>query len=387
MMWPATRMGQYFKVKHGYAFKGQYFDSEGPFVLLTPGSFYEKGGFRDQGTKTKFYTGDVPEGYVLVEGDLLVVMTEQTPGLLGSSAWIPESGRLLHNQRLGRIVDLDESQLDKRFLYYLFNTNGVRHQISATATGGKVRHTAPERIAQVQFRRPPIATQQNIAAALSAYDKLMEINRRRIVLLEEAVQRLYHEWFVRLRFPGYEHTSITNGVPEAWEPKVLGESVEIRKGKNITRETVEEGAVPVVAGGLEPAYFHSTANAKSPVVTISASGANAGYVNIYLQDVWASDCSYISAEWTRDVYYYFCLLRYRQQELFALQKGAAQPHVYPKDLQRLAALSPPRRLLKHFGEAVDAPFGLIANLTAQNRQLRAARDLLLPRLMNGEIAV
>src|SRR5438128_805362 len=227
MTWPITRMGEYFRVKHGYAFKGEYFDSEGPYVLLTPGSFNEEGGYRDQGEKTKFYTGDVPEGYILDEGDLLVAMTEQTPGLLGSSAWIPESGRLLHNQRLGRIVDLDERHLNKRFLYYLFNTKDVRDQISATATGGKVRHTAPERIAQVLFRRPPLNTQQSIADVLCAYDNLIENNRRRVALLEEAARQLYREWFVRLRFPGHEHTPITNDVPEEWERLPLGDRVKL----------------------------------------------------------------------------------------------------------------------------------------------------------------
>src|SRR5439155_20711215 len=126
-------------------------------------------------------------------GDLLIAMTEQTPGLLGSSAWVPESGRLLHNQRLGRIVDLDEHRLNKRFLYYLFNTKDVRHQISATATGGKVRHTAPERIAQVIFRLPSPVTQDKIAGALSSYDDLIDNNCRRIALLEEAARQLYRE--------------------------------------------------------------------------------------------------------------------------------------------------------------------------------------------------
>src|SRR2546425_12043104 len=162
MTWPAVRMDEFFRVKHGYAFKGQYFDSEGPYVVLTPGHFNEEGGYRDQRDKTKFYTGDVPDGYVLEEGDLIVAMTEQAPGLLGSSAWVPEGGRFLHNQRLGLVVNLDEARLSKRFAYYLFNTSAVRHQISATATGGKVRHTAPERIGQVVFRLPPRDTQRRI---------------------------------------------------------------------------------------------------------------------------------------------------------------------------------------------------------------------------------
>src|ERR1043166_1063553 len=173
MSWPEAKMGEFFHVKHGYAFKGEFFDSSGPYVLLTPGSFNEVGGFRDQGEKTKYYTGDVPDGFLLDEGDVIVAMTEQAPGLLGSSAWVPEGGRFLHNQRLGRIVDLDERRLTKRYLYYLFNSSGVRAQISATATGGKVRHTAPRRIAKVGFALPPIGVQRYIADVLATYDDLI----------------------------------------------------------------------------------------------------------------------------------------------------------------------------------------------------------------------
>src|SRR5579884_4439521 len=126
MKLPRVRFAELFRVKHGYAFKSRFFDSSGPYALLTPGNFHEEGGFRDQGEKQKYYTGDVPEGFILSEGDLLIAMTEQAVGLLGSSAWIPESNRYLHNQRLGLIVDLDESRLDKRYLYYLFNTAEVR---------------------------------------------------------------------------------------------------------------------------------------------------------------------------------------------------------------------------------------------------------------------
>ena len=219
MMWPVVRFFELFRVKHGYAFKSQYFDSDGPFVLLTPGNFHEEGGYRDQGEKQKYYTGDVPDGFILHEDELIVAMTEQAPGLLGSSALVPASNKFLHNQRLGRIVELDERRLDKRFLYYLFNTHEVRHQISASATGTKVRHTAPERIGQVRVNLPPTDKQYRIVDILSAYDNLIGNNRRRMALLEEAARQLYREWFVRLRFPGHEHTRITNGVPEGWERK------------------------------------------------------------------------------------------------------------------------------------------------------------------------
>src|SRR5256885_7051191 len=203
MIWATVKFSELFRIKHGYAFKSTFFDSSGQFVLLTPGSFHEEGGYREQGEKTKFYTGDIPDGFLLNEGDLLVAMTEQAPGLLGTSAWIPESNRFLHNQRLGRIVDLDECRLDKRFLYYLFNTRGVRAQISGSASGTKVRHTAPERIGRVEVKLPPVEAQRTIAATLTHYDELKENNRRRMGLLEQAARLLYREWFVRLRFPGH----------------------------------------------------------------------------------------------------------------------------------------------------------------------------------------
>jgi type I restriction enzyme S subunit len=100
---------------------------------------------------------------------------------------------------------------------------------------------------------------------------------------------LYREWFVHFRFPGHESIpripSPLGEIPKGWEVTSLGGLVEIRKGKNITKDTIRDGSVPVVAGGIAPAYFHDTPNTQSPVITISASGANAGFVNLYYVDV------------------------------------------------------------------------------------------------------
>jgi type I restriction enzyme S subunit len=225
MSWRDIELGQAIHIKHGFAFKGEFFGEVGDHIVLTPGNFHEEGGFRLRPSKDRAY-GDIPEGYILSESDLIVAMTEQGPGLLGSSALIPESYRFLHNQRLGLVDEIDRRQLDKIFLYYLFNTRPIRGQISGSASGTKVRHTAPERIYRVRVRVPDVPTQERIAATLSAYDDLMEINRRRMALLEEAARQLYREWFVRLRFPGQEHISIVNGVPEGWEKTQLGEIAE-----------------------------------------------------------------------------------------------------------------------------------------------------------------
>ena len=229
--------------------------------------------------------------------------------------------------------------------------------------------------------------QERIAGMLTAYDDLIENNLRRIKLLEEAARLIYREWFVRFRFPGYEHIELETGVPKDWRKAPLGALVAIRKGKNITKETVMEGQVPVVAGGLQPAYFHNTANVPGPAVTVSASGANAGFVNLYHTDIWASDCSYISSDATPNVYFFFLLLRDRHSEIHAMQKGAAQPHVYPKDLERLVVLYPSDALLQEFADLVAPVFRQIRVLQDQSRKLGEARNLLLPRLMSGEVQI
>ncbi len=144
MSWREIQLGDAIHVKHGFAFKGQYFSDDGEHIVLTPGNFNEQGGFRLRPGKDRYYAGDIPEDYILDEGDLIVAMTEQGPGLLGSFAVIPKCDRYLHNQRLGLVQVLDNSVLDKQFLYYLFNTGSARGQINGSASGTKVRHTAPE---------------------------------------------------------------------------------------------------------------------------------------------------------------------------------------------------------------------------------------------------
>jgi len=196
-------MGELFQLKHGYAFKGKYFSDDGPYIVLTPGNFFDEGGFKNK-EQEKYCTGEVPKSLVLRRGDLIVAMTEQKYGLLGSSAIIPKDDFYLHNQRLGLVVDLNAQRLDRQFLYYLFNTFPVRAQIQATANGAKVRHTSPSRIYEVTVVLPPLPVQKRVVAILSAYNDLIENNQRRIKILEEMAQNLYREWFVKFRFPGHE---------------------------------------------------------------------------------------------------------------------------------------------------------------------------------------
>jgi len=402
MNWPAVKMSELFRVKHGYAFKGQYFESDGPYVLLTPGSFNEEGGYRDQGDKKKFYTGDVPDGYVLDEGDLLVAMTEQAPGLLGSSAWIPEAARFLHNQRLGRIVDLDERRLDKRFLYYLFNTREVRQRIAASATGGKVRHTAPERIGQVVVQLPPRRVQRRVADILSTYDDLIENSRRRMALLEEAARQLYREWFVRLRFPGHKHTRITHGMPEGWEPKGLGDLCE-EVLESVSPHALEPGTPYIGLEHIPRRSISLSGWGKADQVTSNKHRFREGEILFgkirpyfhkvgvaFVDGVASSDAIVIRPLDSK--LRGLVLMTVSSDQFVAvaaqtMREGSKMPRADWKQMQQYMVPLPPDGLLSTFDSAIESIVEQLKALAFQNQKLRAARDLLVPRLMSGEIVV
>jgi len=283
-----------------------------------------------------------------------------------------------------------EGVTDTDFVYYLSINSEFTEYAIGSMVGASGRQRADAKfIGEYEFNLPPLQTQKRIADILSAYDDLIENNLKRIKLLEQAAQNIYKEWFVNLRFPGYENTPINEetGLPEGWEEIALGEFTEIKKGKNITKSIIKEGNVPVVAGGLKPAYYHNTSNTSNPVITVSASGANAGYVNMYLEDIWASDCSYIDSNLSDSVFFIHNLLLNQQELIFGMQRGAAQPHVYPKDLKRAEFVIPYKGLIQKFEEQVSAQYDMKRVLLNQNQKLKAARDILLPRLMNRTIEV
>ncbi|MFH2041310.1 MAG: restriction endonuclease subunit S, partial [Acidobacteriota bacterium] len=237
----SVQLGYLFTIKHGYAFKGEHFGKKGSHIVLTPGNFFDEGGFKKKGDKEKWYSGKIPEEYILSQGDILVAMTEQAEGLLGSAALVPKNDIYLHNQRLGLIQDLNG--VEKRFLYYLFNSKLVRQQIRASCSGVKVRHTSPSRIYEVKVDIPPLPTQRKIAAILSAYDDLIETNLRRIKILEEMSQNLYREWFVKFHFPGYQNARFTDSplgrIPTGWEVVYVEQIVKrAPSGKKYNQKTV-----------------------------------------------------------------------------------------------------------------------------------------------------
>lgn len=284
-------------------------------------------------------------------------------------------------------VTIDSSKAVPKFVFYQLQKAETVGWVEKHAVGATMLNLNTSILSSIPIEMPSIEEQEIIVGILSAYDDLIENNQKQIKLLEEAAQRLYKEWFVDLRFPGHETTPIVDGVPEGWAWGTLADIALFRRGKTITKDQVKAGIIPVVAGGLEPAYYHDTPNTNVPVVTVSGSGANAGFTRMYHTKVWASDCSYIDAAVTKNTAWVYCFLKGNKASIDAMQKGAAQPHVYAKDLNAMKALFPDDKLLEQFRVIADPMFTRIGKLDMQIKRLAEARDRLLPKLMSGEIEV
>lgn len=291
-----------------------------------------------------------------------------------------------------------ENVSDTIYIKYLFDE--LKLYFQQISKGTTQDNLSLDKICRVKLRVPNYETQKKIALVLSSYDNLIENNNKRIKLLEQMAENLYKEWFVRFRFPGYEEVEFEEKKPRSWQvgtedkkhfaPTIFrydefGTIGSFVRGKNITAAQMIEGNIPVISAGLQPSGYHNEANVFGENLTISASGANAGYLQYNLNDIWAADCSYYQDNAT--IWFVYNTLKYLQPVISNLQCGAAQPHVYPKNINSLCILIPTEELIHKYNDFVKPYYDEIKVLNKHNQLLTQQRDMLLPRLMSGKLEV
>ena len=265
---------------------------------------------------------------------------------------------------IGRIV---ESEVYKRFVL--------------SRVGGAAQPNANAKVlSSFRLPIPEKATQRRIASILSAYDDLIENNRRRIQLLEESARLLYREWFVRLRFPGYEHVKIIDGVPEGWEKSTLGDSIVLNYGKALKADDRIEGFYPVY-GSSGIVGTHKKPFARGPGIIVGRKG-NVGSVFWSSKDFHPIDTVYYIATESSDYYLYNAL-----QHMQFVSSDAAVPGLNRNYAYSRPYLLPSETIRSHFENIVTPIYGQIFKLDDYNEKLKQARNLMLPRFMNGEIEV
>ena len=345
-------------------------------------------------------------GNLAKPGDL--VFTQR--GTLGQVALIPDQDfydRYVVSQSQMKIT-LDERKADRRFLYYYFSSRQAVKKILSFVSSSGVPHINLTVLRNFKVPVPPLRTQKVIADILSAYDDLIENNNRRIQLLEQAARLLFKEWFVHLRFPGHEHVNIIDGVPEGWERKTLTSLAESVSYGLTARSTQDEvgphflritDIVPEVLDWDGVPYCEATekdiARNRLEVgnVVVARTGATVGY---------AKRISWLPSEAVYGSY----LVRFRfsdpmtsliaglfmESGMFKRHVrnhagGAAQPNANARVLDSALLLMPPALIRDLFGHSVAPLLALRDTLIRHSARLVAARDLLLPRLMSGEIGI
>jgi type I restriction enzyme S subunit len=325
----------------------------------------------------------------------------------GDSALVPRGLECAIGQNLV-VLRSDGKRVIPEFLRWLVSGPDWWEQVRKFINVGAVFDSLKCReIPHFELTIPPINAQRKITTLLGALDDRIALLRETNATLEAIAQAMFKSWFIDFDpvhakqqgispegmdettaalFPDSFEESELGLVPRGWKVHSLGDLLVPKRGKSITKSKCTDGGIPVVAGGLEPAYFHNQSNVCSPVVTISASGANAGFVRLYQQDIWASDCSFFSTEQTDTTFFWYAFLRFKQENIYSMQQGAAQPHISPSDLMRLSICSPKSSVIRNFYNLLVSPLferiGL-ANSTIQT--LSNLRDTLLPRLISGQL--
>jgi type I restriction enzyme S subunit len=408
MNWSERKLGEFISIKHGWAFKGEFFIEEGKYLLLTPGNAYETGGLKLRPGKEKFYAGEFPPEFLLRMGDMLVVMTDliQAAPILGGAIVVPEDGRYLHNQRLGLVEYLYEKPIDKAFLYYVLNSPAYRAQVRGSATGATVRHTAPKRICSCSVMVPnTFREQQQVATILSAYDGLIATNQRRIALLEEAARRLYREWFVHLRFPGHESVPVKDGVPEGWQTGMVYDYIAILSGG--TPKTGMEhywgGEIPFFTPKDSPDAFYVLETEKT-LTEAGLANCNSRYFSKNTTFITArgtvgkvalaqkpmamnQSCYALVPKQDYDELFLFLAIKDAVNHFKKVASGGVFDAIVVDTFKIIPFVLPKAEITHAFGNIVRPIFQQLESLLLQNSALAHTRDLLLPKLMSGQLDV
>ena len=277
----------------------------------------------------------------------------------------------------------DTDRYDPVYFTYYFKSKAFRRAVSGTAVGANIQNLSQARLSNHDCNVPDIETQHRIADILSAYDDLIENNQKQIKLLEDAAQRLYKEWFVDLRFPGHENTKIVDGVPEGWSRGLLQELISVNYGKD-HKKAPDDGNIPVYgSGGLMRKCNKSLFSGEAVLIPRKGSLNNIMYVD---ETFWTVDTMFYATmkQPHTAVFVYFFVKAF---DMYSMNIGAAVPSMTTKILDAMDVVIPDKETLEKFDKLTKTYFNKIKTLQGQNERLKTARDLLLPKLMNGKVEV
>jgi type I restriction enzyme S subunit len=402
MSWPVKPLGDVAKVVPGFAFKSKELGEKG-IPVIKIGSILDSRNIVLDASQCfpEELVEERHKKYRLYNGDILLAMTGATAGKAGRINCKSDDFFLL-NQRVAKIVP---ENIHPDFLWNVVGSDKYRSIFYGLGGGAAQPNMSGSQIESVEVPCPDYRIQKRIASILSAYDDLIENNRRRIQLLEESARLLYKEWFVRLRFPGHEHVKIVDGVPEGWEKKTAWDVMEVLSGGTPKTKVPEywDGGIPFFTpkDATSHAYSYETEKSISEkglrncnsrlypkdTVFITARGT-VGKINLAQTAMAMNQSCYalVSKEPLNQHFLYYALVEGVEQ-FRSRAVGAVFDAIIRETFKLIPFMVPNESLIDTFTDHASSTLKQIDILSTQNKSLTLARDLLLPKLMNGEVAV
>lgn len=387
--WKECKLGEFIKIKHGYAFSGKNITDENTGkILVTPGNFHIGGGFKSD--KFKFFNDNYPKDYEFVGGEIIVTMTDlsKETDALGYSAKVPfdKQYRYLHNQRVG-LVEFISDSIDKDFIYWLMRTFDYHWFIVGGASGTSIMHTSPSRIVEYAFNCPPLPEQKAIAEVLSSLDDKIDLLHRQNKALEAMAETMFRQWFVE-------------EADEGWEEGKLPDEFEFTMGQSPSGNSFNEDGIGIsmYQGNAdfgfrfptERVYTTEPTRFAEPMDVLISVRAPVGAQNMALnkccigRGVSAFRYKKIPSFYT----YTFYKLRSLMTEIKQFNdEGTIFGSIGKSDFEGIEIIIPPDFKIEYFEQEVGPINQKIIENCHQIRTLEKLRDTLLPKLMSGEVRV
>lgn len=389
MGFDTEELGKYVEVLSGFAFKSKDFSESGIPVIKIKNINPPEVSLHDVSYVPVSFL-ETHSKYVLDRNDILIAMTgshiNQWASVVGRVARVKYKEKSFLNQRVGKIIVTDTEKCDENFVYYYLSQDTVKIELANIAGGAANQaNISPADIKGLRIPFPSIDIQRRIGEILSAYDDLIENNKKQINLLEEMAQRLYKEWFVDLHFPGYEDVKIVDGVPEGWGKVGLSEIAPILTGKKDANFGTDNGKYLFFTCAQEPIKAPSYSFDCAAVILAGNGDFN---VKLYRGQFEAYQRTYVfSPKETDNLYLLYYAIRESMQQLFQGASGSTIKFLTKRMLEQIEVCIPDKRIKRYFNTYCESFQQRMELLNSQIQLAKEVRDRLLVKLLNREVEI
>lgn len=413
------KLRQLIEVTRGQSLSGEYYAEQGDIIRLTLANFdYQNGGFKEDLQKADiYYTGPVKTHCLLNKGDIITPLTEQTPGLLGSTARIPESGKYVQSGDVA-LIKCNEELIDPSFCYYLLPSSQVKKQLAVGSQQTKIRHTSPDAIKDCIVDIPDIEQQRKIGKLLDAITAKIDEDRKQNAILEKIAKQIYDYWFVQFDFPdenGRPYKSsggkmvwnekLKREIPEGWELYCLEKLGDFKNGINYSKDEVGDRQYKIVNVRNISSSSIFIDNSDLDELTLKCSNGDNYLVkdsDILIARSGTPGATRLIRDIKDNVIYCGFIICYTLNDLDdkpflfysikqlegvtqAQSNGSILRNISQDVLKQLLVSMPPTKIKLMFNEKVKTIFASIQNGLREIESLSEQRDKLLPLLMTGQV--